>query len=85
MPKSPVEKSLQGFSFCPNLYQVSFQIYINYDFEPIVTKPSFLLGNWGYFYFRREKDESLLNDQTSTARNIKEKHLSNIQLSVSIS
>jgi hypothetical protein len=40
---------------------------IYYDFEPII-KPQFLSGNWGYFCFRREKDEQLSKHQPLTAR-----------------
>ncbi|MGG2946262.1 hypothetical protein AAV833_05870, partial [Geobacillus stearothermophilus] len=41
---------------------------IYYDFELTVIKPQFLSGNWGYFCFRREKDEQVSNQQPSAAR-----------------
>jgi hypothetical protein len=61
------EKSLRGFSFLPKSVS-SLISNIYYDFEPTVIVPQFLSGNWGYFCFRREKNEQVSNHQPPTAR-----------------
>jgi hypothetical protein len=53
------------FFFSKSVSSLILNIY--YDFEPII-KPQFLSGNWGYFCFRREKDEQVSNQQPPTAR-----------------
>jgi hypothetical protein len=46
------------------LYQSVSSLISNifYDLEPII-KPQLLSGNWGYFCYRREKDEQVSNQQ----------------------